>query len=233
MGFYRTLTKGAMHAQSISRPAARCGSRQQRDRAVGVRNHVRRDRHHPHNEHHERPKLSRPPVLLLRRRRTAQHDFALAADAYGVPEPVLLGVSYMEPRRDDHGDHPSTAGGYGPMHLTDVPLSDLAAAHAARGTRESRRVRSSARPVSTPSTRPASRPGLSVTDLKSSLAANICGGAALLASYQKQLGHAVGSPTTLNAWTGAVRRYSATPSTVDASQFARRVYTLMHGVRPA
>lgn len=158
-----------MHAQSISRPASRCGSRQQRDRAVGVRNHVRRDRHPLHNEHHERPKLSRPPVLLLRRRRTAQHDFAVAADAYGVPEPVLLGVSYMESRRDDHGDHPSRARGYGPMHLTDVPLSDLVAAHAARGTRESRRVRSSARPVSTPSTRPASRPGLSVTDLKSNL----------------------------------------------------------------
>jgi len=157
-----------------------------------------------------------------------QHDFAVAAAAYGVPRSVLLGVSYLESRWDNHGDHPSTVGGYGPMHLTDVPLSDIAGAEAAKGE-----PADPAHPVVRPAglhtiDMASTLTGLSVTELKSNLAANICGGAALLASYQNQLGHAVGTTTRVNAWTGAVRRYSATPSKVDASQFARRVYTVIH-----
>ncbi|MEV1177552.1 hypothetical protein AB0J09_55125, partial [Nonomuraea sp. NPDC049784] len=49
-----------------------------------------------------------------------QADFAAAAREYGVPESVLLGVSYLESRWDTNGGSPSTAGGYGPMHLVDA-----------------------------------------------------------------------------------------------------------------
>ncbi|MBO0842990.1 MAG: N-acetylmuramoyl-L-alanine amidase, partial [Nocardioides sp.] len=49
-----------------------------------------------------------------------QAVFARAAQTSGVPESVLLAVSYMESRWDDHGDAPSSAGGFGPMNLTDV-----------------------------------------------------------------------------------------------------------------
>ena len=43
-----------------------------------------------------------------------QRAFDAASRTYGVPARVLLGVSYMESRWDDHGHAPSTSGGYGP-----------------------------------------------------------------------------------------------------------------------
>ncbi|MFC5818787.1 N-acetylmuramoyl-L-alanine amidase [Nonomuraea harbinensis] len=51
-----------------------------------------------------------------------QDDFASAAREYGVPVSVLLGVSYLQSRWDAHAGEPSTAGGYGPMHLLDPAL---------------------------------------------------------------------------------------------------------------
>ncbi|MGP4101292.1 N-acetylmuramoyl-L-alanine amidase [Nonomuraea sp. KM90] len=53
-----------------------------------------------------------------------QADFAAAAREYGVPESVLLGVAYLESRWDANGGRPSTAGGYGPMHLVDAFPAD-------------------------------------------------------------------------------------------------------------
>jgi len=50
-----------------------------------------------------------------------QGDFAAAAREFGVPESVLLGVSYLHSRWDAHAGLPSTAGGYGPMHLVGMP----------------------------------------------------------------------------------------------------------------
>ena len=47
-----------------------------------------------------------------------QAVFDRAAQRSGVPQSVLLGVSFMESRWDDHGGAPSTSAGYGPMHLT-------------------------------------------------------------------------------------------------------------------
>ena len=58
--------------------------------------------------------------------RDRQAVFDRAADVSGVPVEVLLGVSYLESRWDDHGAKVSSAGGYGPMHLTQ----DAAAKHA-------------------------------------------------------------------------------------------------------
>ena len=59
-----------------------------------------------------------------------QRVFESASATFGVPLGVLLGVSYLESRWDDHGASPSTSGGYGPMHLTDV---DVAGAGDAKG----------------------------------------------------------------------------------------------------
>ena len=36
-----------------------------------------------------------------------QRDFADAAEEYGVPESVLLGVSYLESRWDTHAGRPA------------------------------------------------------------------------------------------------------------------------------
>ncbi len=59
-----------------------------------------------------------------------QRVFESASATFGVPLSVLLGVSYLESRWDDHGASPSTPGGCGPMNLTDV---DVAAAGDAKG----------------------------------------------------------------------------------------------------
>ena len=50
-------------------------------------------------------------------------SFTAASQRYGVPEQVLLAVSYAYSRWDDHGASPSTSGGYGPMQLTDVDIT--------------------------------------------------------------------------------------------------------------
>ena len=50
---------------------------------------------------------------------TMPKTFAQAAKRHGVPESVLLAVSYMESRWDCNGGRLSTAAGFGPMHLTD------------------------------------------------------------------------------------------------------------------
>ena len=59
------------------------------------------------------------------------HDPDLSlADAYrraateaGVPVRLLLAVSYLESRWEDHRGLPSNDGGFGPMHLTDLPAA--------------------------------------------------------------------------------------------------------------
>ncbi|MFC7650195.1 hypothetical protein ACFQX6_65060 [Streptosporangium lutulentum] len=51
-----------------------------------------------------------------------QAAFAQAARTYGVPESVLLAVSYMESRWDGNDGLPSVSAGYGPMHLVDAGL---------------------------------------------------------------------------------------------------------------
>src|SRR5688572_23582600 len=52
-----------------------------------------------------------------------QDAFAAAAREFGVPESVLLAVSYNLSRWEQHGSAPSFAGGYGLMHLTDVDIT--------------------------------------------------------------------------------------------------------------
>jgi hypothetical protein len=66
-----------------------------------------------------------------------------------------------------------------------------------------------------------------VHDLTSDDASNICGGAALLADYQRSTDHRTGSATPIGTWFAAVEKYSQTPSRTDASTFARRVFTVI------
>ena len=153
-----------------------------------------------------------------------QRAFAAASTTYGVPASVLLGVSYMESRWDDHGAAPSTSGGYGPMHLTDV---DVEQAGLAKGD-------GSFRPSNGPDSLhtasiAANLTKLDASRLKSDDAANICGGAALLASHQRDLGNETGANSSTAAWYGAVKAYSGAASAVDAEVFAGRVFTTIKG----
>lgn len=117
---------------------------------------------------------------VLGGRSTRAADFAAASRAAGVPVAVLKGVSYLQSRWDDHGGALSTSGGYGPMHLTDVD-ADLVDG---RGFGPDRQPVQSMQTVLLA----AELTGLSVRRLKNDPAANICGGAAVLAEHQRVAG---------------------------------------------
>ena len=155
--------------------------------------------------------------------------FSAAADATGVPEDLLKAVSYMESRWDQHAGQVSADGGYGVFNLAGgsgpghahgdgLPLSAIndKAGPAREGTPEL--------------TRAARLTGLDQATLRSDAQANVCGGAALLASYQTQTQDARGgagdaTPATtsddLTAWEDAVSRMS------DVEGFATQVYTTL------
>src|SRR5262245_47037604 len=51
-----------------------------------------------------------------------QAAFQAAAHEFGVPEPLLLALSFQASRWETHGGALSASGGYGPMHLRHVDL---------------------------------------------------------------------------------------------------------------
>ncbi|MFC4012468.1 N-acetylmuramoyl-L-alanine amidase [Nonomuraea purpurea] len=161
-----------------------------------------------------------------------QQAFAAAAREFKVPESVLLGVSYLQSRWDAHAGQPSSDAGFGPMHLTDAAAFSGSNHHDdgdARGD-EGRPL-----PARKPATAPAEIPaslrtmeraaqltGESHERLRTDDAANIRGGAALLADYQK----ALGAPLSDQAgeWYGAVARYSGAEESGAAKFFADEVF---------
>jgi hypothetical protein len=164
-----------------------------------------------------------------------QQDYAAAAAEFGVPESVLLGVSYLESRWDTNGGSPSTAAGYGPMHLTDVVAANSHGSHF-DGAEDPRG--DSARPVlhprageadlSAPNLHTAAAAarliGVDERALRTDPAQNIRGGAALLARYQRDLGVTSGDVAD---WYGAVARYSGATDTATAGDFADEVFATM------
>ncbi|MFJ9346869.1 N-acetylmuramoyl-L-alanine amidase [Streptomyces sp. NPDC101237] len=157
-----------------------------------------------------------------------QRDFAAAADAYHVPLQVLLAVAYQESAWDAHAGQHSTDGGYGPMHLTDVtPAMMAGGAAGAAGRQDLKRM--AAAPALHTLRAAAELTGLPAERLRTDPAANIRGGAALLASYQKDVtGSVAAGPGN---WYGAVARYSQAADRQGAAAFAGRVFaTIRKGV---
>jgi hypothetical protein len=180
------------------------------------------------------PALSAPPakhaatvdcstVLRAPDRATA---FAAAATAADVPVRLLEAVSYMETRWDDHNGKPSTDGGYGPMNLASLAGTDSAAlaGHAdGKGTDGA----ASTTPTVTTLTLAATRTGLSESRLKTDIAANICGGAAVLAAFAADAGvSSTGVRPDATGWQRAVGRYGSAGDD-DGTSFARQVYSTM------
>ncbi|WP_373559261.1 N-acetylmuramoyl-L-alanine amidase [Streptomyces sp. SA15] len=165
--------------------------------------------------------------------------FVSAAAEYHVPQSVLLGVSYLQSRWDAHGGAPSVTGGYGPMHLTDARTALAGAPHHSEGTEDARG--DLARPPLPPKTkvprnsglparlrtlaRAAELTGLSAEQLRTDAAANVAGGAALLAAAQKDLGE----PLSKNPekWYGAVARFSGADDSATAAAYANEVYDVL------
>ncbi|MFI2427269.1 N-acetylmuramoyl-L-alanine amidase [Streptomyces sp. NPDC018955] len=168
-----------------------------------------------------------------------QHAFATAAAEYGVPQSVLLGVSYLQSRWDAHGGAPSVTGGYGPMHLTDARTALAASDHHSFGTEDPRG--DEARPPKRPGTRAARTgelpdrlttlpeaarlTGLGPERLREDPAANVAGGAALLAEAQRRLG----GPRSDDPadWYAAVALFSGAEDTASAAAYANDVYEVI------
>jgi hypothetical protein len=151
---------------------------------------------------------------------TRQAAFAAAAREFGVPESILLAVSYNVSRWENHGGAPSTSGGYGPMHLTQV---GAAPAFDAKGDDQAHTARSATGDPSLHTLDAAAALlGLSADTLKGDPAANIRGGAAVLAQYARDT---VGStPTNEADWYGAVAKYSGSRESMAALDFANTVF---------
>ncbi|OLF12496.1 peptidoglycan recognition protein family protein [Actinophytocola xanthii] len=162
-----------------------------------------------------------------------QAVYAAAAAEFGVPESVLLAVSYLESRWNTNSGTPSTAAGYGPMHLTDVVEANAGGSHHDEGTEDPRgdtarpalRPRPGAPDLSSPALRTvelaSELTGVDSARLRSDVAQNIRGGAALLAHHQRALGvHG----TDAGDWYGAVARYSGAGDTATAAAFADEVF---------
>ncbi|MGW4290394.1 N-acetylmuramoyl-L-alanine amidase [Streptomyces sp. NPDC004673] len=176
---------------------------------------------------------SAPPADQL------QRAFGSAATEYQVPRSVLLAVSYLQSRWDAHAGAPSVSGGYGPMHLTDARTALAATEHHAEGTEDPRG--DDARPALHPEAdapapaklparlqtlrRAAQLTGLPAAELRTDPAANIAGGAALLAAAQRELGEPLSADPA--AWYGAVARFSAADDQATAAAYANDVYDVL------
>ncbi|WP_030208143.1 N-acetylmuramoyl-L-alanine amidase [Streptomyces bikiniensis] len=173
-----------------------------------------------------------------------QEQFARAAARHGVPESVLLAVSYLQSRWDGHGGAPSVTGGYGPMHLTDaVTALKRSAPHHSDGeedprgdsSRPARTVREET-PAPVPSAdrlperlrtleRASALSGIPAEELRTRTGANIEGGSALLAAAQREAGlPASADPAD---WYGAVARYSGADDTATATAYANDVFDVI------
>ncbi|GHI09910.1 amidase [Streptomyces cellostaticus] len=168
-----------------------------------------------------------------------QRAFATAAAEYHVPQSVLLAVSYLQSRWDAHAGAPSVTGGYGPMHLTDARTALATTEHLAEGTEDARgdAARAALHPdIKLPANpalparlrtlpKAAELTGLPAQELRSDPAANIAGGAALLAAAQKQLGEPLSADP--GDWYGAVARFSGADDTATAAAYANDVYDVL------
>ncbi|MBT2445403.1 N-acetylmuramoyl-L-alanine amidase [Streptomyces sp. ISL-36] len=173
-----------------------------------------------------------------------QQQFAAAAARQGVPQSVLLAVSYLQSRWDAHGGAPSVTGGYGPMHLTDAVTALAEAPHHSHGEEDARGDDSRTsrvveeQEVAPPTAaqlparlktlvRAAELSGIPAEELRTSTAANIEGGAALLAAAQRESGRPLSADPA--DWYGAVARYSGADDTATAATFANDVYDVIRG----
>ena len=154
---------------------------------------------------------------------TLQEAFRSAAAEFGVPESILLSVSYNVSRWEHHDGEPSTSGGYGLMHLTSV---DQVSLHDHDKGEEDliERVLDYDPALHTLETA-AGLLGVDPSELKADPAQNIRGGAALLAEYAKATTGAL--PADEADWYGAVAKFSGSDEDLIALGFADSVYTTL------
>ncbi|MER5790605.1 N-acetylmuramoyl-L-alanine amidase [Streptomyces sp. NPDC001980] len=184
-----------------------------------------------------------PPLLILPASGTdeaedqrLQNTFTDAAREFHVPRSVLMSVSYMQSRWDMHPGAPSIAGGYGPMHLVDTararasvqspapgpaapdggkadPLAGTAFTAGGHAVQPADLQRA-ARLIKVPAGK-----------LRTDAAANVRGGAALLAATQRHLGKPLSADP--DDWWQAVERFPGTRDVTSATTYANDVFDLI------
>ncbi|WP_432059090.1 N-acetylmuramoyl-L-alanine amidase [Streptomyces sp. S1] len=173
-----------------------------------------------------------------------QEQFASAAREFGVPQSVLMAVSYRQTRWESHDGLPSTTGAYNVMGLTKVDPEDIeqdADEHLLHLMNRSgdpavqkkfdKKKALASLPGETVDT---DDPKLHTLDKAAELidgsteavqndsTASIRAGAALLAEYQKQAGAELSDEP--GDWYPAVARYSQSEDRKGADLFAQRVF---------
>ena len=143
-----------------------------------------------------------------------QAVFARAAQASGVPQDVLLAVGYLSSRWSNNDGAPSTSGGYGVMHLTDFAAGRNGGA--AKGDTDRGPGRAGTMRLAADLT------SFTPAQLRADHVANICGGAAVLASYQP--GTTSQQPAD---WTEAVARYAGTAEEAKIVQYTGQVFDVL------
>ncbi|MBO0839264.1 MAG: N-acetylmuramoyl-L-alanine amidase [Sciscionella sp.] len=149
-----------------------------------------------------------------------QAEFASAAREFGVPEGLLLAVSYAESLWEEHAGAPSTSGTYGLMGLAGTPTADpgkgddsesVSGQAAAQPSAAVDTVASAAKLINAPA-----------SSVRTDEVTNIRAGAALLAHDERTLTGSL--PANLGDWYPAVAEYFGSPSAPAASAFADQVY---------
>ncbi|GHO42861.1 N-acetylmuramoyl-L-alanine amidase [Ktedonospora formicarum] len=128
--------------------------------------------------------------------------FDQVATEFGVPASLLKTICYMEGRLSNHGGSPSIDQGYGCMHLVKNKHADTL-------------------------DQAAQLLNVSTDLLKSDIATNIRGGAAVLRAQALQLSNNMGLPASLNDWYGTVAAYSHATTQSTTSMYADAVYTIL------
>ncbi|HEU5378126.1 MAG TPA: N-acetylmuramoyl-L-alanine amidase [Ktedonobacteraceae bacterium] len=132
---------------------------------------------------------------------SARAAFAQASQETGVPASVLKALCYMEGRLGMHGGNPSIDGGYGCMHLVKNEHADT--------------LDQAARLLH-----------VSAQQVKTNLATNIRGGAAVLRAYAQKLSGDL--PGSLAGWYGVVAAYSNATVRSTALMYADNLYKLLN-----
>lgn len=129
--------------------------------------------------------------------------FDQAASEFGVPAPLLKALCYMEGRLSMHGGTPSVDNGFGCMHLVkDKRVDTLDQA--------------------------ASLLHVNVNQLKTDIATNIRGGAAVLQAEALQLSSTHTLPANLASWYGVVAEYSHATVRSTALMYADALYKILN-----
>ncbi|MFH8624732.1 N-acetylmuramoyl-L-alanine amidase [Streptomyces vietnamensis] len=149
-----------------------------------------------------------------------------AAAEFGVPKEVLLGVSYESSWWEANDGRPSTKGGYGPMHLTDTTSGGAYAHRPGEGPVDATGTDD---PSEHTLQAAATMIGVAPQTLKRDELQNLRGGAALLASYQRQITREM--PLDPGSWYGAVAHYSQASDTTTAGRFADGVFEAIRSGR--